>query len=259
MNIVIITADENLYLPSFFTRLLSRYDDIQAIYYTPPGHGKDKSRWGLVKKYYKSFGLLNLLNLLLRIVYVKILNKLKLGSKAKGYSISGVASSYGIHCEYIENINDSKFLNKLRDINVDIVISVSCPQIFKKELIELPLRGCLNIHGAPLPKYRGLLPSFWMMANGENEAAVTVFLMNEGIDSGNVITVEYFEILKKESLHNFLLRSKKIHCDALLKSIEKLMSDNLETKPLDLENGSYFSFPTREDYMKFKKNGRKLW
>jgi hypothetical protein len=61
-----------------------------------------------------------------------------------------------------------------------VIVSVSCPQIFKKELIELPARGCLNVHGASLPQYRGVMPSFWMLANGERQAGVSVYFVKRG-------------------------------------------------------------------------------
>ena len=259
MKIAILTADENLYLPSFFARLLSGCDDIDTIYYTPPGHGKDKSKLGMVKKYFNAFGLINLLNLLIRIMYARLLDNLKLGTKDKGYSISGSAASHKISCQSIEDINSSEFIKKISDDRIDLIVSVSCPQIFKKDLINVAPLGCLNIHGAPLPKYRGLLPSFWMMKNGETKAAVTVFMVNEGIDSGDIVTTKYFNIKKDESLHKFILRSKKIHCDALLESIQEVDKSNLQLKTLDLIGGSYFGFPTRAAYIEFKENGCKLW
>jgi methionyl-tRNA formyltransferase len=156
-------------------------------------------------------------------------------------------------------VNDPIFLERLRQKQIDLIISVSCPQVFRRPLIELPTRGCLNVHGAVLPKYRGIAPSFWMMANGELEAGVTVFLVNEDIDAGDVVACETFPIGERESLHEFIVRSKAIACRVLLRAVDLVEAGNPPTKPLDTRGGSYFSFPTREAFTRFLQRGRRLW
>ena len=259
MNIVILTANETLYLPAFFTRLFKERDDIRAVFCTPPGHGKKNSRLNMAKKYRRAFGTVNLFKLAFRMVKAKLCDKLGMSNQQRGYSVPSVAKAFNVECDFVEKVNDPAFLDRLRALNTDLIISVSCPQIFKRPLIDLAPRGCLNIHGAPLPNYRGLLPSFWMMANGETKAAVTVFLVNEDIDAGDVVVMDHFDILPDESLHEFIIRSKQLHCDALLKAIERVEAGTPETVALETEGGSYFSFPTRDAYRQFKSKGRRLW
>lgn len=259
MNIVILTANETLYLPAFFSRLFQERDDIRAVFCTPPGHGKNNSRLNMAKKYRRAFGTVNLFKLASRMVFAKIGDKLGMSNQSRGYSVPSVAKAFGVDCDFVEKVNDPAFLDRLRKLDTDLIISVSCPQIFKRPLIDLAPRGCLNIHGAPLPHYRGLLPSFWMMANGETQAAVTVFLVNEDIDAGDVVVMDHFDIRPDESLHEFIVRSKQLHCEALLKAIDRVAQGSPETYPLDTEGGSYFSFPTRDAYRQFRSKGRHLW
>lgn len=159
----------------------------------------------------------------------------------------------------VPDVNDPAFLDRLRALGTDLVVSVSCPQIFRKPLINLPPRGCLNVHGARLPYYRGIGPSFWMMARGESTAGVTVFLVNEDIDAGDVVAVREFAILPDETLHRFIVRSKQIACDALLEAIEKIETGQAHPQPLPNDRGSYFGFPTRRAYREFRRRGRRLW
>ena len=261
MNIIVLTADESLYLPTFFAQLFEeRARNIRAVFYTPPGHGKKSTTFNLTRKYRAAFGSLNTIRLVLRILAMKVGSRFGIGRiQGKYGSVPDVARAYGIRCEAVSKVNDKVFLQELRDMKTDLILSVSCPQIFRKKLIDLPPMGCLNIHGAPLPKYRGLLPSFWMMANGETRAAVTVFFVNEEIDAGDVVEMAEFDILPNESLHEFLLRSKRIHCETVLRAISKVEAGNVETRPLDIEGGSYFSFPTRDAYLQFRRRGRRLW
>jgi len=51
-------------------------------------------------------------------------------------------------------------------------------------------KGCLNLHSALLPKYRGLMPSFWVLKNNENKTGVSVFFVDKGIDSGPIFSAK---------------------------------------------------------------------
>jgi methionyl-tRNA formyltransferase len=260
MNIVFLTADEPIYLPRFFTRLLSRCAaDTRAVFVVPSRYGKD-SAFRMAKRYVAAFGVFNLVRLLWRTAKAKLFCLLKVGrSRGVYHSVPAAAQAHGIHCELVQKVNAKDFLQRLRDMKTDVIVSVSCPQIFKKALIEVPPRGCLNMHGALLPKYRGIAPSFWMMAHGETRAGVTVFFVNEDIDAGDVIEVEAFDIHPDETLDTFIVRSKEIACEALLRAIRKVADGNVSTTPLDKEKGSYFGFPTREGYREFRRRGRRLW
>jgi methionyl-tRNA formyltransferase len=259
MNIAILTADEPLYLPSFFSDFLSkRSSDVRTIYMVPPRYGKD-SGMKMANRYLKAFGFLNLVRLAWKTLITKLLDKLGYRQGGRYRSIESAARAHGVRCEMADDVNSIAFLEKLRLEGIDLIVSVSCPQVFKRPLIELPRLGCLNVHGALLPKYRGIAPSFWMMVNGEPNAGVTVFLVNDDIDAGEVVAVRGFPIEPHETLHEFILRSKRIACDVLLEAIALVERGNPPTKPLTKTDGSYFSFPTRDAYKQFRGRGRRLW
>jgi methionyl-tRNA formyltransferase len=260
MNIAVLTADEPLYLPAFFHRYLAaRAADTRAIFTTPSRYGQDTTL-AMVRKYQRAFGWWNLLALGRRTLHAKLADRLGLGrSHGRYYSLRSAANHYGVPCESVANVNDEVFLDRLRAMKTDLVVSVSCPQIFQRPLIELPALGCLNIHGALLPHYRGIAPSFWMMARGETRAGVTVFFVSERIDIGAVVESEAFTILPEETLDEFVIRSKQIHCDVLLRALEQIEHGQHNPRPLNSAGGSYFGFPTRAAYREFRRRGRRLW
>lgn len=260
MNIVFLTADEPLYLPAFFAQILAeRAHDTRAVFTVPPRYGKGSSLQ-MARKYVAAFGAWNFAKLAQRTLTTKVLDLCGMGrSRRRYYSVASVAAAFGVPCEHVAEVNDEAFLAKLRGLQTDLIASVSCPQVFRKPLIDLPALGCLNVHGAPLPKYRGIAPSFWMMARGEARAGVTVFLVNEDLDAGDVIEVVEFDIDPHESLEQFIIRSKRIACQALLRGIQKIEQGNFRRTPLDKEKGSYFGFPTRAAYREFRRRGRRLW
>lgn len=260
MNIVILTVEERLYMPAFFVHFLEkRGKDVRAIFKAPLRHGK-QSTGQMIRKYQAAFGWLNTLKLAQKEAWARVADKIGLGGNgARFYSIESVARHFNVPCETIEDVNAPAFHERLRAMKTDMIASVTCPQLFKKALIELPPRGCLNMHGALLPHYRGLAPSFWMMKNGETRAGVTVFLVNEDIDAGEVVAVDEFPIEPHETLEEFIVRSKRISCDTLLRAIATLENGTAKTYPLDKSKGSYFGFPKREDYLEFRRRGRRMW
>jgi methionyl-tRNA formyltransferase len=259
MNIAILTADEPLYLPRFFSQFLAaRSSSVRLIGMVPPRYGRD-SALQMVKRYVGAFGAANLFRLAWRTAVQKLLDRLGFRSGQHFRSIPSAARAFGVLCETVENVNDPEFIARLRRERIDLIVSVSCPQVFRRPLIDTPRLGCLNVHGAILPKYRGIAPSFWMMVNGETEAGVTIFLVNEDIDAGEVVAAQRFPIDPGESLDQFIIRSKEIACRVLLDATDLVEAGSPKTKPLDKRGGSYFSFPTREAYVQFRQRGRRLW
>ena len=86
-----------------------------------------------------------------------------------------------------ESINSNQSLDILNKLDADLFISISGNEIFKKKLIDIPHHGIINLHSASFQKYRGLMPSFWVLKNKEKQTGVTVFFVDEGIDSGPIL------------------------------------------------------------------------
>jgi len=249
MKITFLTTDDPIYLPAFFERLLGTYGkETQAVYSVPPLY-KNQTTLQATFRYYKTFGLAASLRLGARIGMVTV----------RGQSIASVCKKHRVLYELVPDVNAEKFRQRLREAGTDLLISVSCPQIFKKPLIELPQLGCLNIHGAILPHYRGVLPSFWMLANKEKNAGVSIYYVNEKIDAGELCGQRIFEILPGESLDSFLIRSKAIAAELLLEILGKIEDGTITRSPLNLADGSYYSWPDKETVRRFRANGHRLW
>jgi methionyl-tRNA formyltransferase len=249
MKIAFLTTDDPLYLPAFFEKVLSRRArDTFGVYVVPPLYKQQTSTQAALR-YYRSFGFKVFVGLALKI----------LGAKLKGQSIDGVCRRNSVQCESIADVNAPEFLKRLGAEAPDVLVSVSCPQIFKTPLIELPTRGILNIHGAILPHYRGVMPSFWMMANGEKQAGVSIYFVNEKIDAGSLCGQRVFSIQPEETLDEFLCRSKGIAAELLLEVLGKMESGEVAGQPLNLSEGSYYSWPDAKAYKKFCAAGRQFW
>lgn len=177
----------------------------------------------------------------------------------KAYSVAGFLRQHQIPIHRPDKINAPAFHQLLKDQNVDLLISVACPQIVRQELLDLPPEKCINIHGALLPKYRGKMPSFWVLAHGETETGVTVHYMNPKLDDGPIIVQKRVPIAPEDTLHTLVLKSKvEFGALALAEAVEKIMAGPVETMENDATQASYFSFPTPEAVAAFRTNGRKF-
>lgn len=248
MRIVFLTTDDPIYLPSLFDRVLDAHAATSSVFVVPPLY-KNQSTLDAARRYVRTFGFRAAFGLTRR----------ALGAKLRRRSVERVCRRHGVPCESIGNVNDPAFLDRLRRMGTELIVSVSCPQLFQKALIELPPRGCLNVHGAILPHYRGVMPSFWMLANGETRAGVSIFFVNEDIDAGELCGQRTFEIERDDTLDSFLLRSKSVAAELLLDVLREIEQGSVARTPLDLRAGSYYSWPDREAVGRFQAAGRRLW
>jgi methionyl-tRNA formyltransferase len=79
------------------------------------------------------------------------------------------------------------FINRLRDLEPDLIVVAAYGKILTKELLEIPRRGCVNIHASLLPKYRGAAPIHRAIIAGEKVSGVTLMYISEGLDQGDMI------------------------------------------------------------------------
>jgi len=249
VRLAFLTADDPIYLPSFFELVLAEYHaSTDCVYSVPPlykGQTATRAAW----RYYRTFGAVAVAGLVKRVAAAK---------KARR-SIAGTCAKLGVPHAVVADVNSPGFVEELGQRRLDVIISVSCPQIFRRPLLDVPAIGCLNIHGAALPQYRGVMPSFWMLANGERQAGVTIYFMDEELDAGEVCAQRTFEILPRETLDQFLRRSKRVAAELLIDVLPSIEHGTVAREPVDTSKGSYYSWPDKEAVRRFRAAGRSLW
>lgn len=251
MNIIIITQDDPFYLADnikYLIKKLPAYAEISAaVVLGVSPFGKKESFFQKAQKTYAVFGFKFFMHYTLRFLMNKI-NPNK--------SVKRVFKQNNIPIINIEgNINHKANLEKLKAYQPDLLLSIAGNQIFKRSLLDMAPKGCINLHTALLPKYRGLMPSFWVLKNNETKTGVSVFFVDEGIDSGPIIVQKEIQI-KNMSQEELIKTSKKIGMDCIIESIDKIEKGDTTTLPNDSSEATYFSFPTKKDVQIFKNKGK---
>jgi methionyl-tRNA formyltransferase len=256
MKIFIITQEDAFYLPTFLhTVLVARGKDVVGITILPETT-KKKGWSGLIKEHYQLYGLRTFLYQGVRFAFYRGMELIERVVPLKNfYSMRAVAQHYHMPLYPTASINSAAYLDTLRELAPDVIVSINASQVFKRQLLTLPRLGCINVHGALLPKYRGRLPSFWVLFNGEQETGVTVHFMNEELDDGPIIAQRRVPIIPGETQHSLVVKTKKIGAELLLESLDRLEQGTVETRPNDRAQATYNSFPTPADGQEFRRLG----
>lgn len=114
------------------------------------------------------------------------------------YPLHEFAEIHGLPYKKYIKINDMENLEIIREIEPDYVFAVGFSQLVSKRLMDIPKYGVIGCHPAPLPKYRGRAVIVWQMLLGVQESKVTMFRIDEGIDSGDIIDQEPYLINEED-------------------------------------------------------------
>lgn len=179
-------------------------------------------------------------------------------ARARNDTIEALAAARGVPVLDTPSVNDPGFLGRVRSLSPDVVMSVAGPEIFSPALLATARLGCVNVHSGRLPRYRGMMPTFWQLERGEKAATVTVHRMVEKLDAGEVLGSAEFPLRERDSLDRVILGTKRLAAILFLDVLEDLRAGRAKGRPLDMTEAGYFSFPGPEDVRRFRKRGHRL-
>lgn len=122
--------------------------------------------------------------------------------------------------------NNPEVTDKLKELNPNLIIVVAYGRILPKEILDYPKYGCINVHGSILPKYRGAAPIQWSVINGDNETGVTTMYMDEGMDTGDMITISRVPIDKKDTYETVHDKLAVAGVETLINDLNTLVANN---------------------------------
>jgi methionyl-tRNA formyltransferase len=169
-----------------------------------------------------------------------------------------LARAHGAAVVRTRDLGGREFLARIRAFRPSLVFSVSCPQIFTPELLGIPDLGCVNVHSGLLPAYRGVLTNFWTLLNGETETGVTLHLMTAGIDQGDILAERRWPVGPDDTMYSLMLKCRQCGADLTLEAIRRFREGTVVRTENRFSEGSYFSFPTREDVAAFRARRLRL-
>jgi len=173
-------------------------------------------------------------------------------------SVDTFAQSEGIEYSYVDarkNLRD--LTEQVKSISPDFLISVNYRYIIPKEIFTLA-DFALNIHGSLLPKYRGRTPHVWSIINGETESGITCHLIEESVDTGDIISQKVIPIKPEDTGYSLLKKFESEYPTLLIDSIDKLINGSDFIKQDD-KFASYYGKRTPDmGYIDFRKKASEV-
>ncbi len=260
LRILFITQDDPFYVRVFFEEFLKAYkplDDVKGVVITR-AIGKE-STWALMKQMFAFYGPWDFLRTGTRYAGAKGLGLLQERFHWKGRSgLAQLCRTYGVEAFYENDVNSRSFLEKAAGLDLDLIISVAASVIFREGLLNLPKRGCLNIHNGKLPRYRGMMPVFWQLYHGEKEIGITVHEMNVKLDDGRILLQEGVPVEPGETLDSLMRRMKRVAARMIIRILAEMEAGSVQYRENPSADASYYSFPTKEDVKEFKRRGNRI-
>ena len=254
MKIVIITQDEPFYLAdnlSYLIEIMPRHSQIVGCVVNDVSpFGKKENFIQKAKKTYDIFGLRFFMHYSLKFIKSKFQSSKKISNILNDFCIDKIVLN--------KHINHPESVQSIKKYDPDLLISILGNQIFKDPIIRLAPKGCLNLHTALLPKYRGLMPTFWVMKNDEEFTGVSVFFVDKGIDSGPIIVQEKVKIGNKTQ-EELIKHTKKIGMESIAKAVDLIDKNQVELIDNNDTEKTYYSFPERKDVIDFVSKGKRFF
>ena len=161
--------------------------------------------------------------------------------------VKTLALEHGIPVYTPATLRDEAFAQLLDQYKPEIIVVVAYGKILPLNVIEYPKFGCVNLHVSLLPKYRGAAPMQRAIMEGESETGVTVMYMAEGLDTGDIISVEKFPILPEDDFEAIHDRSAEVGGKLLSETIEKIYNGTADRIKQDDSLACYAKKVEKED------------
>ncbi len=162
-------------------------------------------------------------------------------------SVAELAALHGIPVITPDNPNIPEVVEQIRALQPDFFFSFYYREMLKKELLEIPKSGALNMHGSLLPKYRGRVPVNWAILHGETETGATLHYMTEKPDNGDIAAQQAVPILPDDTALEVFLKVTVAAEMALDGVLPALLNGTAPRVKQDLSKGVYFGGRKAED------------
>ena len=150
-----------------------------------------------------------------------------------------LAQKYDIPVYQPKTLRDGEAYKVLKELNPDAIVVVAYGKILPNEILDLPKYGCINGHASLLPKLRGASPIQWAIVTGEKVTGVTTMLMDEGMDTGDILETAVIDIGDEETAEELFDRLSVISADLMISTLKKAQNNELSPKKQNHADATY--------------------
>src|SRR3954469_12773492 len=231
MRIYFLLVDEPFYTPACLAPVLERWGGSVVGAGLPSGFFD----WKRVKTTVALYGVIGTATRTLRMAWGSI----------GGGAVRRQFAARGVPVRDVADVNAAAFLDELRRLEVDVIVSLNTPQKLKAPLLALPAHGCINVHFGMLPRYRGILPIFHALMNDEPSFGVTGHVMDEQLATGDIVAQRAVPIAPGDDLESLYPKGFAAASALLDEALQAIETGTLVRRPNRTAEKTYYSYPTR--------------
>ncbi len=161
--------------------------------------------------------------------------------------VKKAADNMGYHVVQPPNVREVDFIDRLKGLTPDFLVVVAFGQILPKAILDIPVRGAVNVHASLLPKYRGPAPIQWALIRGETETGITTMLMERGVDTGDMLLSAKISIGDDDTAGRLHDRLAHLGADLLVKTLAGLWDGTLLPRSQKHNEATYAPMLKKED------------
>lgn len=143
-------------------------------------------------------------------------------------------------------MRDREALGYLRELDPELIVVAAYGKILPSEILDYPVKGCINVHSSLLPKYRGAAPINWAILNGEAVTGVTIMHMAPALDAGDIIAQASTPIGADETAPTLTARLAELGAELLVSAVEAIGAGTAARTPQDEADSTYAPMLSRE-------------
>lgn len=155
-------------------------------------------------------------------------------------SLAEHARERGLPCIQPHNINSNDTREQLQSWNPELGVMAGYSQILDEDVLSIPTRGVINLHGGKIPEYRGASTLNWMIIEGEVEGGISILFADDGIDTGHLIAQETFEIAPEETINDIVDKTNKLFPTMLSEVLSDIEAGSVESTAQSQTDGAYY-------------------
>ncbi len=170
------------------------------------------------------------------------------------------AESKGIPVYQPNTLRGEEFAVLLSELDPDMIVVASYGKILPPNVIAYPKYGCINVHGSLLPEYRGAAPIQRAIMNGERMTGITTMLMDDGLDTGDMLLIERTEITNEDNFESLHDRLANIGGELLVRTVNGILDGSVRPTPQPSEGATYAQKIQKEEcHISLGLSARQVW
>lgn len=168
------------------------------------------------------------------------------GNKLTPPAVKVYACEHGIKVLQPEKVRTAEFIGCIRELEPELLVTAAYGKILPKDVLDIPQKGCINVHGSLLPKYRGAAPIQWAVINGEKKTGITTMFTDVGMDTGDMLLKGEIEITDDMTAGELHDKLSCLGAEVLLKTIRELENGTLSREKQCDAEASYASMMKKD-------------